>query len=144
MLSEISSNLTLNFFQCDIGFLHLWYWISSNIKFDFFKCEVGFLQMWYWISSSKKIGLLFIWNQIFISVKLDFVLSLIVWYRLGFMVLTLTHGIDFDSFYELRLKKALTKGGSPLLELKVGLRSRRYLLVYKILKNFINNTIKTV
>ena len=51
--------------------------------------------------------------------KLDFFLNLIVWYRLGFMVLTFTHGIDFDSWYKIRLK-ALAGGQS-----RIGRRPKR-------------------
>ena len=38
-------------------------------------------------------------NWISFIVKLDFFLNLIVWYKLGFMVLTWTSGIDLDSWY---------------------------------------------
>ena len=33
---------------------------------------------------------------------MDFVLSLIVWGKLGFMVLTWTNGIDLETWYRLR------------------------------------------
>ena len=53
--------------------------ISYNVKLDLFWFEIGFVRMWSWISS---------------IVKLDFFLNLIVWYKLGFTVLTWTHGVD--------------------------------------------------
>ena len=37
-------------------------------------------------------------------VKLDFFLNLEVWYKLGFMVLTWTHGIDLETWYREGLK----------------------------------------
>ena len=36
--------------------------------------------------------------------KLDFFLNLIVWYKLGFVVLTWTHGINLETCYREGLK----------------------------------------
>ena len=109
MWNWISSHVKLDFFQCKVRFLLIWHYISSNVKLDFFICKIGFFPIWNWISSKAKfyffqceigfllikLGLLLIWNRTFITVKLDFFLILIVWQRLGFNVLTWTHGIGF-------------------------------------------------
>ena len=91
----------------------MWNWISSNLKLDFFNCDIGLLPMWNWLSSKVRliffqytIWLLLMWNLIFSTVQLIFFLNLVVWYRLVLMLftLTLTHGMDLDSWYNLRLK----------------------------------------
>ena len=76
---EISSNVKLDFFQCEIGFLSMSHWISYNVKLDFFQCQLEFLLMSNLISSSVKldffqslIGFVPMSNWISSNVKLYF------------------------------------------------------------------------
>ena len=49
-------------------------------------------------------------NWICSDLKLDYFLNLIVFYELGFIVLTWTHGIDLDSWYRRLKVKTWTYG----------------------------------
>ena len=114
--------LLVNFFiMSEIGFFPTWNWISSNVKLDFFQCRIRYLKIWHWISSNVKwdfficdITFLAIWNLISLKVKFVFFQCEIGFLPIKNLLLfiwnwSLTHGIDFDSWYKLRIK-ALAKG----------------------------------
>ena len=91
----VISNLKLDLFHCEMVFVQMWNGICSKLKWDLFKCEIIFF-------SDLKLDLF--WSEIYSIVKLDFFLNIIVWHKLGFMELTWTQSIDFETWYREGLK----------------------------------------
>ena len=93
-------DVKFDFIMLNVFFL-IWKWICSNVKFDLFQCEMGFLQMFNGICLNMKFDLFWfdiwfvlMWKLNSSITKMDYFLNVIVWYKLGFMFLTWTHGID--------------------------------------------------